>query len=445
MQVSALKTDGLVHQYEVKVPAADIQRQVETKLKELGATVKIPGFRPGKVPAQVVLQRYGASVLSEAVEDTANNAVAKTMSEKSLRPAVQPKVEFSSTPDGIPATKDLVMKLEIEVIPEIPAVDFGKISLEKPITEPTDKEITDSLTRVANANRKPEEQPADYVAKNGDSVFIDFDGSVDGVRREGMAGEQFALELGSNRFIPGFEEQLVGVKKGDKRAVKVTFPTEYHSADLAGKAAVFDVTVHSVSQLKSPEINDELAKGLGFDDVAALKKAVSEQIGQNFDQVTRAIVRRRLMDKLADATTFQLPPTLAAQEFAALWEQIEAAKKADQLEEDDKKKTDAQLKKDYQDIAERRVRLGLLLSDIARKNKLEVGREDIRRAMFQEAQRYPGQEKAVIEYFSKNAQAREQLTAPLLEEKVIDFILSKIDVKEKKVSRDELQKLSEDA
>jgi trigger factor len=442
MQVSALKTDGLVHHYEVKVPAADIQRQIENRLQRLSSEVKIPGFRPGKVPLNIMTQRYGNAVLGEVMEDTAQNATSKAITEKNLRPASQPKVEFSSAPTAIPADKDLVMKVEVEVIPEIPAVDFSKITIEKPVAEVSEKEINESLSRVAKANRKPEEMPATYAAKEGDVVNMDFDGSVDGVKRDGMKGEKFPLELGSKRFIPGFEEQLVGVKPGDTRQVKVTFPTDYHASDLAGKAAVFDVTVHSVSQLKVPEPNDELGKEAGFENLDGLKKAISEQIGQNFAQVSRGVAKRKLMDKLSE-TKFEVPPSLAAGEFEQLWQQIEAAKKAGQLEEADKKKSDEALKKEYKDIADRRVRLGLMLSEIARKNKVEVSREDMRQAMFQEAQRYPGQEKQVIEFFAKNTQAREQLTAPLLEEKVIDFILSKANVKEKTVSREDLQKAAE--
>jgi trigger factor len=444
MQVNALKTEGLVHQYEVTILAADIQRQVETRLQQLAASVKIPGFRPGKVPMNIVQQRYGSSVLGEVMEDTANNATMKAMTEKNLRPATEPRVEFSSVPSGIPADKDLVMKVEVEVMPDVPAIDLEKIALEKLVVEVSSNEVAESLERVAKGNRKPEEQPAAYAAKEGDVVTMDFDGAVDGERRDGMKGEKFPLELGSKRFIPGFEEQLVGVKKDDKRAVKVTFPTEYHAEELAGKEAVFDVTVHSVSQLKTPGIDDELAKAVGMENLEELRKTVSEQIGENFNHISRAILKRRLMDKLAETTKFDVPPTLASREFESLWAQIEEAKRSNTLEDEDKGKSDEALRSEYTEIAERRVRLGLMLSDLAKKNKVEVSREDLRNAMFQEAQRYPGQEKAVIEFFSKNAQAREALTAPILEEKVVDFIISKVQVKEKKVSRDELQKAAKE-
>ncbi len=443
MQVNALKTDGLVHQYEVKVPAADIQRQVDNKLKQLSATVKMDGFRPGKAPAAVIQQRYGQSVLGEVVENTVNTATLKAVNEKSLRPAIEPKIEFKDVPQALPATTDLVFKMDVEVIPEIKVDDFAKLSLEKPVVEVSDTDLNDALSRIAKGNRNAEPAPKGTAAKMGDVTTIDFDGSVDGERRDGMKGEDFALELGSGRFIPGFEEQLVGVKEGDKRDVKVKFPADYYVKDLAAKDAVFAVTVKSVSQLKEPAIDDALAKATGFDNLEMLQKEVKDQISKNYNEVSRAVLKRRLMDKLAEVNKFAIPPTLANREFETLWAQVQEAKAAGQLDEDDKGKSDEQLKKDYQGIADRRVRLGLLLSEVARVNKIELGREDIRQAIFREAGKYRGQEKQVVEFFTKNASAREQLVAPLLEEKVVDYIFGKAKVTEKKVSRDELTKLAE--
>lgn len=443
MQVNALRTEGLVHQYEVTVAATDIQAQVDVRLKNLVGTVQMPGFRQGKVPLAVVEKRYGTSVLGEVVEETINTATMKAMNEKGLRPATEPRIEFSGMPDALPANKDLVFKMEVELVPEIQPMDFAKIALEKMVVEASDEDVNEALTRIAKGNRQQEEQPAGTAAKNGDVTVIDFDGSVDGVRKDGMKGDDFPLELGSGRFIPGFEEQLVGAKAGDKRSVKVTFPAQYHAPDLAGKDAVFEVTVKSVSALKEPAIDDAMAKNAGFDDLAALKKYLSEQIGMNFNQVSRGVMKRKLMDALADGHSFAVPPTLLTREFEGLWAQVKQAKDAGQLDAEDKNKSDAQLEKDYRAIAERRVRLGLLLSEVARKNKLEISRDDVRRAITQEAMRYPGQEKQVVEYFGKNAAAREQLTAPILEEKVVDFILEKAKISEKKVSRDELTKAAE--
>ncbi len=443
MQVNALKTDGLVHNYEVTVPAADIQRQIETRLKGMLATVQMPGFRPGKVPFAVVEKRYGASVLGEVVEETVNTAAMKAVSEKGLRPATEPKVEFVGMPSEVPATKDLVFKMEVEIIPAIEPMDFSKLSFEKMVVEASEGDIGEALERIAKGNRKQEPAPEGYAAKLGDMATINFDGSVNGVKRDGMKGDDFPLELGSGRFIPGFEEQLVGAKAGEKRDVKVTFPTDYHAKDLAGAAAIFEVEVIDVSQLQAPTVDDELAKAAGFENLDALKKHLAEQISQNFSQVSRAIIKRKLMDALADSHKFDVPPTLVAREFEQLWAQVSQAKQVGQLDEDDKNKTDEQLKTDYQNIANRRVRLGLLLSEVARKNKIEINREDVRKAIIQEAMRYPGQEKKVVDYYTKDASAREQLTAPMLEEKVVDLILSKAKTTDKKVTRDELQKAAE--
>lgn len=443
MQVNALSTKGLVHNYEVTVPAADLQRQIETRLKGMLATVQMPGFRPGKVPLAVVEKRYGTSVLGEVVEETVNTAAMKAVSEKGLRPATEPKVEFVGMPSEVPANKDLVFKMEVEIIPAIEPMDFSKLSFEKMVVEASESDINEALERIAKGNRKQEPAPAGYAAKLGDVTTIDFDGSVGGVKRDGMKGEDFPLELGSNRFIPGFEEQLVGVKAGDKRDVKVTFPKDYHATELAGAEAVFAIDVKAVSTMAAPTIDDELAKAAGFETLDALKKHLGEQISQNFGQVSRAIIKRKLMDALADGHSFEVPPTLATREFEQLWAQVSQAKLAGQLDDEDKGKSDEQLKKDYETIANRRVRLGLLLSEVARKNKIEINREDVRKAIIQEAMRFPGQEKKVVDYYTKDASAREQLTAPMLEEKVVDLILSKAKTTDKKVTRDELQKAAE--
>ena len=440
MQVNALKTDGLVHNYEVTVPAADIQRQIETRLKGMMTTVQMPGFRPGKVPFAVVEKRYGSAVLSEVVEETVNTAAMKAVSEKGLRPATEPKVEFVGMPSEVPANKDLVFKMEVEIIPSIEPMDFTKLSFEKMVVEASDSDIAEALERIAKGNRKQEPAPEGYAAQLGDVTTIHFDGSVNGVKRDGMKGDDFPLELGSNRFIPGFEEQLVGIKKGEKRDVKVTFPADYHAADLASAEAVFEVEAVEISQLQAPAVDDELAKAAGFENLDALKKHLAEQISQNFGQVSRAIIKRKLMDALADGHSFDVPPTLVAREFEQLWTQVSQAKQTGQLDDEDKNKSDEQLKTDYQNIAARRVRLGLLLSEVARKNKIEINREDVRKAIIQEAMRYPGQEKKVVDYYTKDASAREQLTAPMLEEKVVDLILSSAKTTDKKVTRDELQK-----
>ncbi len=443
MQVNALKTEGLVHHYEVTIPAADIQRQLDKRLKGMLPTVQMPGFRPGKVPLAVVEKRYGLSVLNEVVEETVNSCAMKAVSEKGLRPATEPKVECVGMPSELPATRDLVFTMELEVIPAIEPMDFSKLSLEKLVAEINDSDINEALERIAKGNRKEEPTAQDYAAQMGDGTIINFDGSVNGIKRDGMKGDDFSLELGSGRFIPGFEEQLVGSKAGEKRHVNVTFPSDYHAKDLAGQAAVFEVDVIKITQMQVPAIDDALAKDAGFDDLDAFKKYVGEQISQNFNQISRTIIKRQLMDMLAERHAFDVPPTLMSREFEQLWTQVTQARKAGRLDADDKDKTEEQLKTDYQAIANRRVRLGLLLSEVARNHKIEISREDVRKAIIQEAMRFPGQEKKVVDYYTKDAGAREQLTAPMLEEKVVDLILSKASTTDKHVTRDELKKAAE--
>lgn len=443
MQVNVIKHEGLVHEFEVTVMAADIQRQVENRIKRLANTVQMPGFRVGKVPLNLVEKRYGPSVLGEILEETINTSASKAVAEKGLRPATEPRIELGSTPSAVPATENLVFKMAVETIPAITPMEFSEVSLEKLAVEVTDTEVNEALERVAKGNRTQQDCAADYAAKNGDVAIINFDGSVDGERREGMKGDDYALELGAGRFIAGFEEQLVGAKSGEARSVNVTFPADYYVKDLASKPAVFAVAVKAIKTLVVPAIDDALAEKVGYENLQALKDDIRKQIGQNFETVSRAVMKRKLMDVLADKHNFAVPPTLLVREFDGLWQQVSEAKAQGQLDAEDKNKSDDQLKSDYQKIAERRVRLGLLLSEVARKNKLELNREDVRKAITQEAMRYPGQEKQVIEFFSKNAQAREQITAPLLEDKVVDFILGKAKTTDKKVSREELQKIAE--
>ena len=462
MQVNTLRTEGLVHEYQVTVPAADVQRQVEVRLQGMASKVQIPGFRKGKVPLAVIEKRYGPSVLGEVVEETVNNAAMKAVSEKGLKPAIEPKVELSDIPSELPANKDLVFTMSVEVIPEIKPMDFSKLSLEKLIAEVADKDVNDALANIAKANRAPVPAPAGHAAQKGDIATIDFDGSVGGAKRDGMKGEDHPLELGAGRFIPGFEEQLIGAKAGDQRAVKVTFPVDYHAEDLSGKEALFEVKVKSISTLAAPELNDELAKQTGFDTLEALKTHIKERIAENYGQVGRMVIKRRLMDALSDAHKFAVPPSLATREFENLWHQAQHehdhghehnhdAHSHDanlhhghnHKNDQEKASCESKMRAEFKDIADRRVRLGLLLTEVARTHKIELSREDIRRAVTQEAMRYPGQEKKVLEYFSKNPAARDQITAPALEEKVVDYILSQAKLTERRVSREELIKAAD--
>jgi trigger factor len=429
MQVTETLNQGLKREYKIAVPAAALREKVDGKLNELSHKLKIPGFRPGKVPMSLLKQRYEQSVMGEVLEESVQQSSQQLMTERNLRPAGQPKVELvGEFKDGA----DLEFSVAMEVIPEVTPMDFTTVSLERVGVEVPETEVDESLKRIAKRQRASD--PVDDAAANGDITVIDFVGSIDGVEFEGGKAEGHYLELGSGQFIPGFEEQLVGSKKGDKKTVKVTFPAEYGNSDLAGKEASFAVTVQEVRRLKDVPIDDELAKSLGLTDLAELKKQARERIEKEYGAVARARVKRKLLDVLADNHNFTLPESLVEAEFGAIWQQIEADMKADRLDEEDKGKSEEVLKKEYRDIAERRVKLGLLLSEVGRQNNIQVPNEELSRALIQEAQRYPGQQQQVIEYYQRSPEALNQLRAPLYEEKVVDYILERAKVTERKVS-----------
>jgi len=429
MQVTETLNQGLKREYKIAVPAAALREKVDGKLHELSHKLKIPGFRPGKVPMTLLKQRYEQSVMGEVLNESVQEGSQKLLTEHNLRPAGQPKVELvGEFKDG----SDLEFSVAMEVIPEVTPMDFTTISLERVGVEVPETEVDESLKRIAKRQRASD--PVDDAAANGDIAVIDFVGSIDGVEFEGGKAEGHYLELGSGQFIPGFEDQLVGSKKGDKKTVKVTFPAEYGNSDLAGKDASFGVTVQEVRRLKDVPVDDELAKSLGLTDLAELKKQARERIEKEYGAVARARVKRKLLDVLADNHNFTLPESLVEAEFGAIWQQIEADMKADRLDEEDKGKSEDVLKKEYRDISERRVKLGLLLSEVGRQNNIQVPNEELSRALIQEAQRYPGQQQQVIEYYQRSPEALNQLRAPLYEEKVVDFILERAKVSERKVS-----------
>ncbi|MBI2253761.1 MAG: trigger factor [Proteobacteria bacterium] len=429
MQVTETLNQGLKREYKIAVPAAALREKVDGKLHELSHKLKIPGFRPGKVPMTLLKQRYEKDVMGEVLNESVQQSSQQLLTERKLRPAGQPKVELvGEFKEGA----DLEFSVAMEVIPEVTPMDFTTISLERVGVDVPETEVDESLKRIAKRQRASD--PVDDTAANGDITVIDFVGSIDGVEFEGGKAEGHYLELGSGQFIPGFEEQLVGSKKDDKKTVKVTFPAEYGNSDLAGKEASFAVTVQEVRRLKDVPVDDELAKSLGLTDLAELKKQARERIEKEYGAVARARVKRKLLDVLADNHNFTLPESLVEAEFGAIWQQIEADMKADRLDEEDKGKSEEVLKKEYRDIAERRVKLGLLLSEVGQQNNIQVPNEELSRALIQEAQRYPGQQQQVIEYYQRSPEALNQLRAPLYEEKVVDFILERAKVSERKIS-----------
>ncbi|EKV30872.1 Cell division trigger factor [Caenispirillum salinarum AK4] len=437
MQVTETNAEGLKHDFKVVVPAADIAAKSEARLKELSTQVKMPGFRPGKVPVSLMKKRYGSAVLGEVLEQSVQEAAEKTVAERELRPAMQPKIDIETFDEG----KDLEFTMSVEVLPEITPVDFSTLELTRPKADVDDKEVEDALTRIAEGQKSSEPVASKArKVKNGDVAVIDFVGKKGGEEFEGGKAEDYSLEIGSGTFIPGFEDQVVGMKAGEEKVVTLTFPEDYPAEHLAGQEVTFDVTVKEIREPKVPEIDDELAKKVGMDDLEALKTAIREQIQGEYDKVARQKVKRELLDKLSDAHDFPVPQSMVDMEFDGIWKQVEQAKEQGNLDPEDEGKSDDELKDDYRKLAERRVRLGLLLSEVGQKNEIQVNQDDLNRAIMAEATRYPGQEQAVFQYFLQNQDAINQLRAPIYEDKVVDYILEVAKVEDKPVSVDELMK-----
>ena len=432
MKISETKAEGLIREYSIVITAAEIEEQVSAKLAELATTVNMPGFRPGKVPMSVVKSRFGGQVQGEALKNALDEGARQAIENNELRLASQPSVEITSYEDG----KDMEAALSCEVMPDISLPDLAGLKIEKPTLEAGDAEIDEALNTIADGNRPTIEVTGKRAAKTGDVVVIDFVGRIDGEAFDGGAAEGHSLELGSDSFIPGFEEGLVGVKVGETRDVEVTFPEDYQAAHLAGKLTVFEVKVNELREKGEVAIDDELANRLGFDDLAGLREAVAGQINGQHAAALRQAVKKNVLDSLADGDEFDVPPSLYASEY----ENVARAMNPNPPEAHDHdhdhdhpaadEGMDDAAKADAKAIAERRVRLGLMLTEIGRVNNIEVSEEDTRQAVFEEARRYPGQESQVLEYFQNNQQAMQQLAGPIFEDKTVDFILEMANVTE---------------
>ena len=444
MQVTETKNEGLQREFTITISAAEVEEKVNTRLDELRRTVQIPGFRSGKAPSSLLRKKYGGAVMGEILEAAVSDTSQEAMSERSLRPAMQPKIEITSFEEG----KDLEYTMAIEIMPEITPMDFSTLEVERLVAKISDDELEEALKKLGEQYRKSEPVKRKRKSRKGDVIVIDFKGSVDGVEFEGGAGEDHHLHLGEGQFIPGFEEQLIGAKVGEKVAVTVTFPEEYGSAELAGKEAVFDVDVKETREMVDTVIDDEFAKTMGQDDLESLRTAIRGRMETEYGGFSRERLKRGLLDKLETAHDFSLPEGMVGSEFDSIWEQHEQAKaeqsssddESAKSEEDDSAKSDDEIKEDYRKIARRRVQLGLLLTEVGDKNNVEVSAEDVNRALVQEAQKYPGQEKQVFEMYQSNPQAMASLRAPIFEEKVVDFILEMATVTEREVTPEELMR-----
>ena len=441
MNVTETKSEGLSREFRVNIPAGELAAKLSAKIEEIQPQVQLKGFRPGKVPTSHIRKMFGRSLMGEIVQNTLEETSQKALDEKSLRPAARPSIQLNGSAEKVVAGEaDLEFNMQVEVMPDFTPADVADIEVERMIATATEAEIDAALQRLAESNKTYEAREAGAAAEKGDATVIDFIGKIDGVPFDGGAAEGQTIVLGDGRFIAGFEEQLIGAKAGDDVELKVTFPDTYQVETLKGKPAVFDVKVKEVKAPKAPEMSDAFAQSLGLSDLAKLREAIKAQIDGELAQASRQQVKRVLLDALDVRHSFELPPMMVKAEFDQIWAQLEEEKKADRLSEEDKAKSDDELKAEYEKISQRRVRLGLLLAEIGRRDNLEITNDELGQALRQEASRYPGQEKAVIEFYRTNPNALAQLRAPIYEEKVVDLILSKAKVTDKTVSREELMK-----
>jgi len=441
MKIKETKSEGLSREYNVTISAADFAAGVDKKLHEIGKTVSMAGFRAGKVPFPMIEKKYKANAMSEALDDMLRDGVNDLLKEKNLRPVFTPDVDIKKFEEG----KDIEFTVKMDILPDIEIKDFGSIKLEKVVADVPEEEVTKALNYMAESKRDSVKVEENRETKKGDIAVIDFVGSIDGVEFQGGKGEAYPLEIGSNSFIPGYEDQLIGKKVGDVVDVKATFPENYHAKDLAGKEALFVTTIKEIREVKKSEINDEFAKSMGKDNLDALKEEVKSHIAKDYEAASKMKLKRALLDALDKAYKFDVPSKLVDMEYETIVKQYEAAKKNNQLDEDEKNKKEADLLKEYKEIAVRRVKLGLLLAEVGKNAKIEVTQEDINKAIMVEAQRYPMQAKAIFDFYLKNKEAIERLRTQVYEEKVIDHVLSKVETTEKKVSVAELYNFDEKA
>ena len=435
MKVTELKSEGLSKSYKIVIPSAIIRKATDLRLSEVAATAKIDGFRPGKVPMTIVKNRFGTQVSGEVVEKQVSESMRKLFIDKKLKPAMQPKVDFEGKPlDGT----DIKFTVSIEVMPEIKIEDFSKLKFDRLVADVEEKDVSKALEDIANNQKSYSPLKKKRQSKIGDSVLIDFKGYIDGKLFDGGSAENHRLELGSGQMIPGFEDQLVSLNVNDKKNVKVNFPKNYQKADLSGKPATFEVTIKDILEAEKTKINDELATRMGLADLKSLKEAIKNQIEINYKNTSRNRIKRDLLDNLSKQYSFEIPKTMLENESKVIWDRFEQDRKAGVIDDIDKGKKDSELKKEYNEIAERRVRLGLLMAEVGGLNKINVTDDEIKTAVMQEARKYPGEENKVLEFYKKNPEASNAIRAPLFEEKVVDHIISKCTIKEIKVTANKL-------
>jgi trigger factor len=439
MQITETVSEGLRREFTIVIPAGDLDARLNGRIEEMKPRMHLKGFRPGKVPVSYLKKTFGKSMMGEIVEQAVNETSQQAVTERDLKPAIPPRVDVVSEMESVVEGKsDLEFTVKVDLMPDFELADISSLEVEKLVADVADSDVDDAMRRVAEQARTYSPRGEGEAAEVSDALQIDFVGRVDGEEFKGGKAEDFNLVLGSGQFIPGFEDQLIGAKSGEDRDVKVTFPTDYPEAALAGKDAVFSVTVKEVKKPDPLEIDDELAKKLGLDSLSVLKERMRDQLKTDFSRASRMHMKRRVLDALDKTHAFSLPPTMVEAEFEAIWKQVEAELQREGKTAADEGKTEEELKKEYHDIAERRVRLGLVLARLGEQNGITVAPDEMQRAIANRARQFPGQEQQVFNFYSQNAQAQAEIRAPIFEEKVVDFIAELAKVSERKVDRETL-------
>ena len=447
MQVVEKSNEGLSRVIAVTIPVAELNEKLEARIKEVAPQMKLKGFRPGKVPASYVKKTFGRDFMGEIINASLNETSQGALEELKLRPAAPAEMNLTSDMDKVIAgQEDLAYEMSLEVMPEFTPVDPKTLKLTRPTYEASEEDLDEALKELASQAKSYEDKKGKTVkAAEGDQLTIDFLGKIDGEAFDGGAATDADLVIGSGRFIPGFEEQLKGAKVGEEKTIEVTFPEEYQAKHLAGKAATFDVTVKAIKAEVESKIDDEFAKRIGLESLDQLKELLKSNLNQQYAGATRFKLKRALLDILDEGHDFALPPKMVEAEFEGIWAQVSADKDAGQLPEEDAKKSEDELKAEYRKIAERRVRLGLVLAEIGRANNVGVSDQELSNAIMAEARNYPGQEKMVLDFYRQNPNAAAQLRAPIYEEKVVDLIVSVAEVTDEAITKEELMKEEDEA
>ncbi|MFP3383140.1 trigger factor [Tritonibacter sp. SIMBA_163] len=438
MQVTETLNEGLKRGYAITIPATELEEKVNVKLAEAQPEIEMKGFRKGKVPMPLLKKQFGPRLMGEVMQEAVDGAMNKHFEDSGDRPAMQPDVKMTN--EDWKEGDDVNVEMSYEALPEIPEVDVSGVALEKLVVKAEDEAVTEALENLASSAQDFEAREEGAASEDGDQVVIDFVGKVDGEAFEGGSAEDYPLTLGSNSFIPGFEEQLVGVKTGDEKDVTVTFPEEYGAEHLAGKEAVFSCTVKEVKAPKAAEINDELATKFGAEDLDQLKGQIAERLEAEYAGAARQVMKRAALDALADLVSFDLPPSLVEAEAKQIAHQLWHEENPDVQGHDH---PEIEATDEHNSLAERRVRLGLLLAEMGQKAEVEVTEQEMTQAIMQQARQYPGQERQFFEFIQQNAQMQQQLRAPIFEDKVIDLVFEQAQVSEKEISKEELQKAVE--